>query len=139
MSIEKISDPTERKNIPVTTVPISPAVVTGANVTILAGGTITFVISTIPDVRRLGLWNFKWTIRIDTDAYAYRFRDGESLTSNQRKLRIVTDHDDYDDSDDLNGIVVRKITLENFDVADHTYYMRFKGYTLASLTGESSS
>jgi hypothetical protein len=138
-SVLKVTDPRKRSRLAVTSVPSDINSVFTVSFNIAAGFFAELIIYTTPDDTALGLWNFLRSIRIDVNDYDHRFRNGDSLTTAQRKLRIISECVDYDDSSDLKNIRAYKIILENYDVSAHDYYVRFKAYTGAASAGGAGS
>ena len=95
-----------------------------------------FFVTIIPDDIRLALWDPFFSIFIDTNAHGYIYPGGTELTTNQRSLDVGF-WPDWGTSSDLNNIRAYTIKLWNQDYLAHTYYLRFKAYTFATVPGSS--
>ena len=128
------TDASVRPILTIQSVPEGINDVTTGSTTIAAGSAASFIATTYPSASRLSLWNFLFSIYVDTNDDHYVFPNGASLTSAQRNLRI-TQWLDWADSSDIDNVRVHKIRLENTDSSSHTYYLYYKGYTFSSVGG----
>lgn len=97
----------------------------------------TFNVTITPADSRLSLWNYLISVRVDVDDDDHLFPSGDALTSEQRALRLYN-WIDFAESSDLSNMRKYKIRLENSGAETHTYYLLFKAYSFAAVTGASS-
>lgn len=108
--------------------------VTATSSSVGTGSLLTFTITTTPARPSLSVWNFLITIRVDTDDAAHEWPSGASLSAAQLSLRM-SQFIDWANSNDTRNIRKHKIVIENFSGGNRTYYLKFKAYTLAYVTG----
>lgn len=101
---------------------------------ILAGQYLTLAVTTIPDNDLLSLWEFYFSVYVDTNDIDHIFSSGAALTAGQRKLSIEQ-WKDFAESSDVLGRRCHKIRFQNFDSVDHTLFVLYKAYTFSSVTG----
>lgn len=108
------------------------------SLTITAGMARTFNITVTPTNKELGLWNFLVSVVVDDitkdsgNNFLYLFPSGSAITAAQRQLRLMHWHD-WAESNDRTNMRMIKTRIENFDTADHTYYLYFKAYTFDTI------
>jgi hypothetical protein len=136
-SIVKVSDPRLRTKVAVSSVPAGVNEILAATVSVPAGTIITISVTTTPESDDLSLWDFLFSFYIDVDAYTNIFSGGSALTAAQRKFRL-SQWVDWADSSDRTNTRCHKIRMENYDVSDHTLYLKYKAYTFSTVTGASA-
>jgi len=122
-----------RKIIEVTAVPEGQDWVE-FSVNFVAGQQGTITISASPLSELLGIWEFYFSVRVDTNDGDHLFPEGADLNSGQRDLEIYQ-WEDLATSDDITGKRSHKIRLVNNDSSPHTYYILYKFYTLSAVAG----
>ena len=98
-----------------------------ATVTVGAGLTQVLFITFTPSTQVLMNVDCYVSIYVDTDTSAQVWPNGASLTSTQKKLRRSLTPD-WVFSNDATGERVFLFSLENYDTASHTYYVRITNY-----------
>lgn len=110
-----------------------------------SGFNLDFIVTTIPSSQSLSIWNFLFSLVIDslqTDSdgyYQYLFPDNinsfhasTSLLSSAQGKLTLQQWTDWSTSNDTNNVRNNIIRVTNNDSASHTYYLFFKGYTIAT-------
>jgi hypothetical protein len=126
-------------------IPASPVDTFSLFITLPAGLNANFNITTTPLEQRLSIWNFTFTVCIDslnTDSegfFQYQFPNNQtaghpstSLLSNAQQSCRITNWTDWATSSDIDNIRNNFIRLENLDSGSHDYYLFFKAYTSAT-------
>jgi hypothetical protein len=133
-------DINKRQFVGIGTIPVGPNAVTSASFSINANTTAFINVTTKPGNSALSLWNFLYSIVIDSTAtnssgeFLNLFPSGSGLTTGQLKTRLANWADWATSSDQLNTRV-NVIQIANNDSVSHTYYFYFKSYTFATVTG----
>lgn len=132
-----------RRPITVGTVPSGPGPsTTSLTVTIAAGKAITISITTVPDNSVLALWNFLYTIVVDSltldsnGDYGYEYPVGTLIPNNSPIFAMFTEQWlDWAMSSDTSNERTHMIRIHNTDTASHTFYFFYKAYTFAIAPG----
>ena|ERR1035437_4161710 len=119
----------------VSSVPSGPANTTQGTITVAAATVFTVSVTTYPDSRTLSIWNFLWSIYIDTNDVNYAWSYGSSLTTTLLSKIMILDHYDWAVSSDSTNQRVQIITIVNNDTASHTFFLNYKSYTESSSAG----
>lgn len=139
MTVTKQTDTTERveqKNFTViatTSDTFSSVIAAGAR---LSGAGAYGSVVGDPGVQRLELLDLCWRIRVDTDDEAHTWALGSGLNASQRNLYPMLFWNDEDHSgDDYGndrppGTRIFGLTLVNNSADSHTYYIRWKIYSM---------
>ena len=98
-----------------------------ATVTLGAGLTEVLFITFTPSTQVLMNVDCYVSIYVDTDDNNHIWPNGASLTSAQKKVRRSLTPD-WAFSNDATGERVFLFSLENYDTASHTYYVRITSY-----------
>ncbi len=117
---------------PVTVSPIPTFGTAGATVTVGANSVFIIQINNQPDSGILSIWNFLYSVYIDTNDAAHSWPLGASLGAGLQSKIVITDHLDWGDSSDLLNTRNQKIYIQNTDTASHTCYLYYKAYTFAA-------
>lgn len=134
MSVQR-NDPSVRSFIQVQSIPESPvdwAQVTSPSVG--AGQRLVVNVKNIPVDKTLSLWNFLFSIRIDTDDDDHLYPSGASLTSAQKSIDLQQWIDFATSSDD-NNQRSHQIVIINNDASAHVYHILYKAYTFVTASG----
>lgn len=126
----KTKQPIGADSLAVIGIPESPLPLSVGPITIAAGSSLTLNVTNIPVADRLTLWNFAFTILVDSeDDFDYQWPAGSALSLNAREL-FVFDWLDWADSSDTTNTRVYKIRIRNSDPSGttHDYYVKFKAY-----------
>lgn len=101
--------------------------------TVTAGGLLSFTVTVTPLNQTLTVWNFAYTLLVDTNSAGYEYRYGSSLSAAQRKLRVQS-RIDWASSSDATNVRVYIVEIENYDTSDHDIYLYIRAY-IPKLTG----
>lgn len=123
----------KRPQLTVSTIPQGVTGLFETSFSVSAGTNFTVAMITTPQDDRLSLWNFLFSVYVDTDAYTHILPAGASLTAAQKKIR-VTHWLDWADSSDIDNERSHRFLFENYDTSSHTLYFKYKAYTFAAIT-----
>lgn len=137
------NDITNRKPLGISSVPAGIDPVLEGNATVLAGNKVSFIVTTTPDSPVLSLWNFLYSIVIDSlvvdssELYEYLYPNGSGWTQSSAayKNTRITDRVDWASSSDTTNKRNHVITIENNDSSSHIYYLFYKAYTFDFTPG----
>jgi len=95
---------------------------------ILSNTAQSFRITITPSATSLTLWNFPFTVYVDTHDAAHAWPTGASLTSSQLSTRVTAQQDylGYNLTTNQQVFIIR---IENYDSGSHSYYVDFISVT----------
>jgi hypothetical protein len=135
-----------RRPIKVGTIPSGPGggTIFGSG-NCLAGSTITFIVTIYPSDSTLALWNFLYSLVVDSltldsnGQYGYLYPTGSLIPAGSPIYAMYTEQwADWATSSDKENIRVYFVRVHNPDTVAHTFYMYSKAYTWAVAPGGAS-
>lgn len=98
-----------------------------------ANSSYNFQVTFIPQNQLLSIWNFLWSVYVDTNNSTYNWPTGANLSAAQSGNIQISDHIDWATSDDQLNTRIVLIRIVNNDSSPHTFYLKIKGYTAAEV------
>lgn len=140
MSENQIGDTNIIQRLPTSGIPLDTSDYSYISYTVAASSINTLTITTDTTVKELSLFNWAFTMFVESDSTDYIWPTGAALTSTTRSLRVYHYQDWYTSNDKTNKKVY-KYHVENYSGSTRTIFLYFKAYTyayIAGATGESS-
>lgn len=134
----KIFDNQIRQQIAIQSLPLSPTdwlEVTSPSIP--AGADLVIGITTTPENKVLSLWNFLFSIRVDTNTDEFLFPNGAGLSAEQENMKVQQWVDYAGSSDEINQRL-HYVIISNNGANAHVYHFLYKSYSFAAAPGTQS-
>lgn len=124
----------------VSSVPLGLGYSRTTGITVGANNYIAIEVTTNPDSDRLSIWNWIYSVMIDTDSVNNEWPNGSVVNTGAGAtdlayLMDVSDHISYAQSNDRTNVRVHLIRIKNNDGSPHDIIFYYKAFTQAAVTG----